>query len=221
MLFRRASASITGGKGPQLSLADLNPVVGAQIRAVVEGQLALLYTARATAHMLARNGSQRAQIIADSLSEAEFAATVFQKEGPTSPSPLDVALGIPAFGRVAVLAVAPLLLGGTSELEEQLAKDCLNVSISNHGGELTIELGRLKQTLATIAETGATVDYRDPTKTLVGKVTNASSIVLEGKVRGKPFQWEGSALKKAEEAVRRKQRGEHPAATTSTTSCSC
>ena len=71
-----------------------------------------------------------------------------QEEGPASPSPLDVALGIPAFGRVAVLAVAPLLLGGTSELEEQLAKDCLNVSISNHGGELTIELGRLKQTLA-------------------------------------------------------------------------
>jgi len=213
VLFRRASASITGGKGPQLSLADLNPVVGAQIRAVVEGQLALLYTARATAHMLARNGSQRAQIIADSLSEAEFAATVFQavrEEGATSPSPLDVALGIPAFGRVAVLAVAPLLLGGTSELEEQLAKDCLNVSISNHGGELTIELGRLKQTLATIAETGATVDYRDPTKTLVGKITNASSIVFEGKVRGKPFQWEGSALKIAEEAVKRKQRGEQP-----------
>jgi hypothetical protein len=84
------------------------------------------------------------------------------------------------------------------------------VSISNHGGELTIELqtvvGRLKQTLATIAETGAT----DPTKTLVGKITNASSIVFEGKVRDKPFQWEGSALKIAEEAVRRKQRGEQP-----------
>ena len=132
------------------------------------------------------------------MSEPEFAATVFQaveEEGPTSPSPLDVALGIPAFGRVAVLAIAPLLLGGPSELEEQLALECLNVSISNHGGELTIELGRLKQNLATIAETEATADYRDPTKTLVGKVTNASSIVFGGKVRGNPFQWEGSALK--------------------------
>jgi len=78
------------------------------------------------------------------VSEPEFAATVFEaveEEGPTSPSPLDVALGIPASGRVAVLAIAPLLLGGPSELEEQLAQDCLNVSISNHGGELPSSLG--------------------------------------------------------------------------------
>ena len=213
VLFRRASAFITGATGPHLSLADLNPVVGAQIRAVVEGQFALLYTARATAKLLADKGSMRAHIIMDSLSEAEFAATVFQavqEESSPSPSPLDVALGIPAFGRVAVLAIAPLLLGGTSELEEQLAQDCFDVSINDRGGELTIELGRLKQTLATIAETGATVDYRDPAKALVGKVIAASSIVFEGKVRGKPFQWESAALKIAEEAVQRKQRGKQP-----------
>jgi hypothetical protein len=98
VLFRRASAFITGATGPHLSLADLNPVVGAQIRAVVEGQFALLYTARATAMLLADKGSMRAHIIMDSLSEAEFAATVFQavqEEGTASPSPLDVALGIP------------------------------------------------------------------------------------------------------------------------------
>ena len=47
---------MTGAGGPQLSLPDLNPVVGAQIRGVVEGQLALLYTARA--QHLARNGSR-------------------------------------------------------------------------------------------------------------------------------------------------------------------
>jgi hypothetical protein len=213
VLFRRASAFITGATGPHLSLADLNPVVGAQIRAVVEGQFALLYTARATAKLLADKGSMRAHIIMDSLSEAEFAATVFQAvQGETSPSPspLDVALGIPAFGRVAVLAIAPLLLGGTSELEEQLAQDCLDVSINDRGGELTIELGRLKQTLATIAETGATVDYRDPTKALVGKVIAASSIVFEGEVRGKPFQWESAALKIGKEAVQRKQSGKLP-----------
>jgi hypothetical protein len=101
---------------------------------VVEGQFALLYTARATAKLLADKGSMRAHIIMDSLSEPEFAATVFQAvqgERSPSPSPLDVALDIPAFGRVAVLAIAPLLLGGTSELEEQLAQDCLDVSITN------------------------------------------------------------------------------------------
>ena len=152
VLFRRASAFITGATGPHLSLADLNPV---------GGQVALLYTARATAKLLADKGSMRAHIIMDSLSEAEFAATVFQavqEESSPSPSPLNVALGIPAFRRVAALAIAPLLLGGTSELEEQLAQYCLDVSINDRGGELTIEPGRLKQTLATIAETGATVD---------------------------------------------------------------
>ena len=48
-LFRRSSQLMTGAGGPQLSLPDLNPVVGAQILGVVKGQLALLYTARATA----------------------------------------------------------------------------------------------------------------------------------------------------------------------------
>ena len=52
-LFRRSSQLMTGAGEPQLSLPDLNPVVGAQIRGVVEGQLALLYTARATATHLA------------------------------------------------------------------------------------------------------------------------------------------------------------------------
>jgi hypothetical protein len=212
-LFRRSSQLMTGAGGPQLSLPDLNPVVGAQIRGVVEGQLALLYTARATATHLARNGSRRANIIADSLSEMELGATVFSavQEASNSPSPLDIALGIPPFGRIAMLAIAPLLIGGTSELEGQLTRDCKEVRISGSGdGQISINLGSLKQTLAKISETGAMVDYRDAAQALVDNITDASSIVFEGTVRGKLFKWESKALEIAEAAVQRQQRGALP-----------
>ena len=184
--FEDAVLAITGGAGPTTRIGDIDPLVASRLISVFHGQCLILGTVRATLSELVAS-TEEASLLLDRLSPSQLPRTVYQAitaaaggRGKRVPglSDLDMALGIPCFGRIAAHLLAPLLVQNAPDVEGELALAVSKVTIRGDALGLDIDVKALAAAMTGLRQSDG-IDFRKPTSALVAIILGTQDITFQ------------------------------------------
>ena len=176
-VFAGAIRQVTGVQRPVLWLHQLDPLVGMAIAEAIDGQISLLHVVRDT--LLSIPGDTASEL-SGRLSKSQIDYTVAKYLRTRRPAPvlepLDAAVGIVPFGRIALALVVDLLVTGSFAHDEALLAAAKRATIDGGPGRIVINISDL---IAAVSMTGgADVDPNEAVGTLETLIASNGRIVF-------------------------------------------
>jgi hypothetical protein len=175
--FAGAIRQVTGVQRPVLWLHQLDPLVGMAIAEAIDGQISLLHVVRDTLFSIP---GDTASELSGRLSKSQIDYTVAKYLRTRRPAlvlePLDAAVGIVPFGRIALALVVDLLVTGSFAHDDALLAAAKRATIDGGPGRIVINISDL---IAAVSMTGgADVDPNEAVGTLETLIASNGRIVF-------------------------------------------
>jgi hypothetical protein len=211
-MFERATELLTSNVGPTLWLNELDPLVATALESAIDGQIALLHVVRAS---LAKVQGEEARLLSENLSDGQLQLTIYRelrskyKTKFSTLEPLDTALGIVPFGRVALEMTCDLFVTGTSHHSEGLLAAAKKVTIEGDASQIFIGAGALIEAVGLVGR--ADVDPTDAVEYLEGVIARHGLIPFTGrKADTSELGWRGFAAQVSADKIFRRRTGARP-----------